>query len=144
MSKPLISFCAGTFDGLDGCHIGHKFLLSKMRALVGPKGRVMVGLNFDEYIRDYKKREPLSSWKRRERALYGTGSVDEVFGFYCNPIDLIMRFKPMHLFVGSDYSEEKIIGATEVKSWGGSVVIIPRVPNVSTSEIISKLNEQAK
>lgn len=145
MSKPLIAFCAGVFDSTPDNlpHSGHKFLLTKMRELVGPNGQVIVGLNFDQYIIDYKKRQPLSNWAERKRAIFLAPVVDEVYGFYCNPIDLIMWLKPDFLCVGSDYQESQIIGAQEIKQWGGSVVIIPRIPNVSTSEIIAaqKLNK---
>lgn len=137
-----IAFCAGVFDSVPENlpHAGHKFLLSEMRKLVGREGKVLIGLNSDQYVRDYKNREPLSGWAKRADALYDTDLVNEVFGFYCNPIDLITRFKPTHIFCGGDYQEAAVIGYEECKKWGGSVVIIPRIPNISTSNIIKELN----
>lgn len=139
-----IAFCAGCFDStLDNLpHSGHRFLLSEMRKLVGPEGKVLIGLNSDKYIRDYKNREPLSNWTKRADALYDTGLVDEVFGFYCNPIDLIMRFKPDFIVCGGDYKEESVIGYEECKKWNGKVVIIERLPGISTSNIVSELSEK--
>ena len=134
-----IAFVAGCFDSTPDNlpHRGHKFLLTEMRKLVGEEGLIIIGLNQDKYIIDYKKRQPLSNWAERKRALLLTGEVNHVEGFYCNPIDLIMFFKPDYLITGSDYQESQIIGAQEIKQWGGKVVIIERLPNISTSQIIS-------
>jgi bifunctional ADP-heptose synthase (sugar kinase/adenylyltransferase) len=42
---------------------------------------------------------------------------------------------------GGDYTESTIVGATEVKSWGGRVVVVPLTPGQSTTAIIRKLSE---
>jgi D-beta-D-heptose 7-phosphate kinase/D-beta-D-heptose 1-phosphate adenosyltransferase len=42
---------------------------------------------------------------------------------------------------GGDYSEETIVGATEVRSWGGRVLVVPLTPGHSTTDIIRKLSE---
>jgi bifunctional ADP-heptose synthase (sugar kinase/adenylyltransferase) len=114
-----------------------------MRKLVGEEGKVIIGLNRDEYIRDFKKRQPLSNWAERKRALLLTREVNHVEGFYCNPIDLIMFFKPDYIFVGSDRTEKEVIGHEECKQWGGKVVIIERLLGISTTAIIAaqKLNK---
>jgi D-beta-D-heptose 7-phosphate kinase/D-beta-D-heptose 1-phosphate adenosyltransferase len=143
MNKIQTAFCAGVFDSTPDNlpHSGHLFLLNEMRKLVGPTGQVIIGLNSDGYIIDYKKRQPLSSWLKRRRALYESRLVNEVHGFYCNPIDLIMMVKPDFLITGSDYNESQIIGAQEIKQWGGRTVIIERLPGISTSQIIQNLNK---
>jgi D-beta-D-heptose 7-phosphate kinase/D-beta-D-heptose 1-phosphate adenosyltransferase len=41
---------------------------------------------------------------------------------------------------GGDYSEATIVGAREVKSWGGRVAVIPLTPGHSTTSIIEKLS----
>jgi len=109
-----------------------------MRELVGEEGKVIIGLNRDEYIIDYKKRQPLSNWAERKRALLLTREVNHVDGFYCNPIDLIMFFKPDFIFVGDDRTEKEVIGHDICDSWGGKVIIVKRLPGISTTEIIQK------
>ena len=42
---------------------------------------------------------------------------------------------------GGDYTEGTIVGANEVKSWGGRVVVVPLTPDQSTTAIIRKLSE---
>jgi D-beta-D-heptose 7-phosphate kinase/D-beta-D-heptose 1-phosphate adenosyltransferase len=43
---------------------------------------------------------------------------------------------------GGDYSEDTIVGAAEVKSWGGRVVIVPLSAGHSTTGMIRKLSEK--
>jgi D-beta-D-heptose 7-phosphate kinase/D-beta-D-heptose 1-phosphate adenosyltransferase len=43
------------------------------------------------------------------------------------------------LVKGGDYDESTIVGATEVRGWGGEVVVIPLTPGQSTTSIIEKL-----
>jgi D-beta-D-heptose 7-phosphate kinase/D-beta-D-heptose 1-phosphate adenosyltransferase len=42
---------------------------------------------------------------------------------------------------GGDYSEDTIVGAAEVKGWGGKVVVVPITPGHSTTNIIKRLSE---
>ena len=43
------------------------------------------------------------------------------------------------LVKGGDYSEASIVGAREVRSWGGDVVVVPLTPGHSTTSTIEKL-----
>jgi ADP-heptose synthase, bifunctional sugar kinase/adenylyltransferase len=55
------------------------------------------------------------------------------------PLNLIEVLRPDILAKGDDYTEEQVVGASEVKSWGGKVALIPIVPGRSTSNIIGKI-----
>jgi bifunctional ADP-heptose synthase (sugar kinase/adenylyltransferase) len=55
------------------------------------------------------------------------------------PLDLINAIRPDVLVKGGDYTLEQIVGATEVMSWGGRVVINPIVPGFSTTGILEKI-----
>jgi len=52
-----------------------------------------------------------------------------------------MTLKPDVIVKGGDYNEGTIVGANEVKSWGGRVVVVPLTPDQSTTAIIRKLSE---
>ena len=55
------------------------------------------------------------------------------------PLELISALRPDVLVKGGDYTETTIVGAREVRSWGGDVVVIPLTPGQSTTSIIERL-----
>ncbi len=57
------------------------------------------------------------------------------------PLETILQIRPDVLVKGSEYIEEDIVGAPEVKSWGGRVVRVPMVPGWSTSQIIAAIRQ---
>ncbi len=57
------------------------------------------------------------------------------------PLELVKVLKPDVIVKGGDYTENTIVGAAEIKSWGGRVVVVPLTPNQSTTAIIRKLSE---
>ncbi len=56
------------------------------------------------------------------------------------PLNLIDAIKPNVIVKGDDYTEEQVVGGKEVKSWGGSVKLIPLVQGRSTSGILEKIS----
>jgi len=55
------------------------------------------------------------------------------------PLELINALRPDVLVKGGDYTIEQIVGAKEVITNGGRVVINPIVEGYSTTEIMKKL-----
>ena len=55
------------------------------------------------------------------------------------PLALINALRPDVLVKGGDYDEASIVGAQEVRGWGGDVVIIPITPGHSTTATIERL-----
>jgi D-beta-D-heptose 7-phosphate kinase/D-beta-D-heptose 1-phosphate adenosyltransferase len=55
------------------------------------------------------------------------------------PLDLILTLRPDVLAKGADYTEATVVGAAEVKSWGGQVALIPLIADRSTTGIIQRL-----
>jgi len=58
------------------------------------------------------------------------------------PLELILALKPDIIVKGGDYTPDTIVGAAEVRAWGGEVVVVPLTPNQSTTSIIRKLRER--
>ncbi len=56
------------------------------------------------------------------------------------PLELINLVRPDVLVKGGDYTLEQIVGAKEVLSWGGRVVINPIIPGFSTTGILEKIS----
>lgn len=130
-----VVFTNGCFDLL---HAGHVTYLEQAR---NAGDRLVLGLNTDASVRRLKgESRPVIHEQDRARVLAALESVDAVILFdEDTPLKLIQAIKPEILVKGSDYTEEQVVGATEVKSWGGKVVLVPVVPGHSTSHIIEKL-----
>ena len=55
------------------------------------------------------------------------------------PIQRILDCKPDILVKGGDWAVDKIVGATEVRGWGGKVVSIPFLHDTSTTAMVNKI-----
>ncbi|MGB5736967.1 MAG: D-glycero-beta-D-manno-heptose 1-phosphate adenylyltransferase, partial [Thiohalocapsa sp.] len=130
-----IVFTNGCFDLL---HVGHVTYLERARR---HGHRLVVGLNTDRSVRRLKGPErPLIGEQDRARVLAALAAVDAVVLFDAGtPIDLILAIRPDVLAKGADYSEDAVVGAADVKSWGGQVVLVPLVDDRSTSGIIQRM-----
>lgn len=140
MNKSIIGFISGVFDGPEGLHEGHRYILSQARLQCDS---LVVSVNCDDYIRKTKGREPCMNAEKRAEAILdlkdenGNDIVDAVFiRDEDSPLNSILKLKPDIIFAGGDYHAEDVIGYNEIKLWGGKVVIIERLPNISTTEIL--------
>jgi D-beta-D-heptose 7-phosphate kinase/D-beta-D-heptose 1-phosphate adenosyltransferase len=126
----------------DLLHPGHIDLLSTARESADA---LIVGVNSDESVRRLKgQTRPVRSDAERAYVLAGLECVDLVVIFpEDTPLNLVKHLKPDLIVKGGDYSEDTIVGAKEVKSWGGSVVVVPLTRGQSTTAIIRKLGESS-
>ncbi|MGA2904767.1 MAG: bifunctional D-glycero-beta-D-manno-heptose-7-phosphate kinase/D-glycero-beta-D-manno-heptose 1-phosphate adenylyltransferase HldE [Candidatus Korobacteraceae bacterium] len=129
-----VVFTNGCFDIL---HIGHIRLLEEARR----KGdRLIVGLNSDESVRRLKgPLRPIIAEGERARVLAALSAVDAVVVFdESTPLQLIEAIHPDVLVKGGDYTEDTVVGAREVRAWGGRVELIPLAGDISTTRLIAK------
>jgi D-beta-D-heptose 7-phosphate kinase/D-beta-D-heptose 1-phosphate adenosyltransferase len=128
-------FTNGVFDLL---HPGHVDVLVGARRL---GGALVVGVNSDESVRRLKgPSRPVRSAAERCYVLAALEAVDAVVVFdEDTPSELINALRPDVLVKGGDYDEASIVGAQEVRSWGGEVVVVPLTPGHSTTSTIEKL-----
>jgi D-beta-D-heptose 7-phosphate kinase/D-beta-D-heptose 1-phosphate adenosyltransferase len=76
----------------------------------------------------------------RARVVAALGCVDCVVVFdEDTPADLIAALSPDVLVKGGDYAPDAIAGASHVRSTGGEVVIIPLLPDRSTTRLVERL-----
>jgi len=131
-----VVFTNGCFDLL---HVGHVTYLERARRY---GRRLVVGLNTDTSVRRLKGPErPLIGQADRARVLAALAAVDAVVLFdQDTPLMLIKQLRPDVLAKGADYREEQVVGAAEVKSWGGQVALVPLVEDRSTTGIIARMN----
>lgn len=130
-----VVFTNGCFDLI---HIGHVRLLHKARE----KGDcLVVAVNSDSSVRQIKEPgRPVTPEDQRAEVVAAFGCVDWVTIFdEPDPLDLIRLLKPDVLVKGTDWSEEEIVGAPEVREAGGQVLRIQLEPGSSTSALIKKI-----
>jgi rfaE bifunctional protein nucleotidyltransferase chain/domain len=132
-----VVFTNGVFDLL---HPGHVDVLLGARR----KGdSLVVGLNSDASVKRLKGPErPIRAQVERAYVLAALAMVDVVVIFdEDTPLETVMAIRPDVLVKGGDYTETTVVGAREVRSWGGTVAIIPLTPVHSTTSIIQRLRD---
>lgn len=134
-----VGFTNGCFDIL---HKGHVAYLAQARSWCD---RLIVGLNSDDSVRALKgEGRPVNDLESRALVLAGLGSVDLVVPFEeQTPLKLIEAARPDVLIKGADYSEDEVVGATQVRGWGGEVRLAEIVEGYSTTAAIAKMTKKA-
>jgi D-beta-D-heptose 7-phosphate kinase/D-beta-D-heptose 1-phosphate adenosyltransferase len=130
-----IGFTNGCFDIL---HPGHISLIREARHHCD---RLIVGLNSDASVKRLKGPErPVNDEASRALVLAALENVDGLVVFdEDTPLDVINRLRPDVLVKGADYTVEQVVGAPEVQSWGGSVVLAEIKAGHSTTATIKKM-----
>lgn len=130
-----IIFTNGCFDLM---HPGHLNYLAQARSL---GARLVVGLNTDESVHQLKgQNRPIMDQDARALLLASLAFVDLLVLFSEEtPLQLIQTLRPDVLVKGADYREEDVVGAKEVRSWGGDVELLPFIEGYSTSAIEAKI-----
>jgi D-beta-D-heptose 7-phosphate kinase / D-beta-D-heptose 1-phosphate adenosyltransferase len=133
-----IVFTNGCFDLL---HAGHIKLL---RAARQEGSKLIVGLNTDGSIKRLKGgSRPIVNQYDRAVVISALDCVDLVVFFDDDtPIQLIEKLRPHVLCKGADYKRETVVGHEFVESYGGRIVIIPLVGDISTSKILEKIQRK--
>ena len=129
-----VVFTNGCFDLL---HIGHVTLLDDARR---EGDRLILGINSDASVSRLKgPSRPIVPEHARARVLAALAAVDAVVVFdEPTPLELMVALRPDVIVKGGDYVADEIVGAAEVRSWGGRVKIVPFVEGFSTTQIIDR------
>lgn len=138
LPRPLV-FTNGVFDVL---HRGHVTYLAQARAL---GACLVVALNSDASARRLGKGpgRPVNVLEDRAAVIAALASVDLVTWFEEDtPLALILSVRPDMLVKGGDWKHNAIVGATEVKSWGGTVHSIAFAHQRSTTALLQRIREQ--
>lgn len=136
----------GTFDLF---HAGHVDLLRRCQQLAGPDGKVIVGLNTDEFVEGYKGEKPVISFRNREDVLYALGMVHDVFasdqpdGSIKELLDDVRKNYGLDILaVGSDWADKDYYAQIGIES--ETLLLLERVglvylprpkTGISTTEI---------
>ena len=130
-----IAFTNGVFDIL---HPGHIYSLSQAAA---EAEMLVVGLNADVSVKRLKgESRPVNVQDTRAIMMASLQIVDAVVFFEEDtPLELIKSILPDVLVKGGDYTLEQVVGAKEVMTAGGRVVINPLKEGYSTTSFIEQL-----
>ena len=135
LARPLV-FTNGCFDIL---HRGHVTYLAQARAL---GAAMVVALNTDASVRRLGKGEdrPVNPLEDRLAVMAALECVDLVTWFdEDTPLARILDARPEVLVKGGDWAADRIVGATEVRSWGGAVHSIPFEHERSTTALLGRI-----
>jgi len=129
-------FTNGVFDVL---HRGHVTYLAEARTL---GGSLVVALNSDASVKRLGKGEdrPINVLEDRMAVIASLECVSLVTWFEDDtPLLRILESHPDVLVKGGDWPIDRIVGGTEVKSWGGSVRAIAFQFERSTTAMLARI-----
>ena len=133
-----VVFTNGVFDLL---HRGHIDVLLGARR---QGDHLVVGINSDASVRRLKgPSRPLQAASERSYVIAALAMVDAVVVFdEDTPLELIQALRPDVLVKGGDYDVSTIVGAREVRDWGGRVTVVPLTAGYSTTSLAERLRDR--
>ena len=136
-------YTGGTFDLF---HVGHVRLLERCREISGQSGTVIVSLNTDEFIEQYKGKPPIISYQDRAEILLSCKYVDQVIPNFGNEDSkpAIVEASPDIIAIGSDWALKDYYKQMDFEqSWldklNISLIYIPYTQGISSTEIKARL-----
>ncbi len=126
----------GSFDLMHAGHLHIIFEASKQADCL------VVALNSDESIKQYKSpTRPIVPLEFRLEMMASIGFIDYVTWFSeLDPRNILEKIRPDVHVNGSEYGPN-CIEADVVKKHGGKIHIVEKIPGLSTSEIITKVQK---
>lgn len=128
----------GTFDLI---HSGHIQLINNCYKLAGSTGKVVVGINSDDFVYEYKKIKPIIPLTDRVKVISNLLKVHKVVVNESKSLEkLLIEEKPNILVVGSDWAKKDYfsqIGVTLDWLYSKDILLVYThyTEGVSSSEI---------
>lgn len=139
-----IVYTGGTFDLL---HAGHVDFLAVCRKIAGDNGRVVVGLNRDEFVASYKGHPPACTYEERRDVLCGCRYVDEVVvnsGDADSKIAITL-VNPDFIVIGDDWAHRNYYAQMSftpewLNEMDYTLLYVPRQRMLSSTDIKARIN----
>ena len=138
-----VVYSGGTFDLI---HSGHIRFLKACRRVAGENGRLVISLNTDAFIEQYKGSAPIMSFAEREEVLLGIKYVDEVvaneFGADSKPT--ILSVLPDFIVVGDDWAKRDYYAQMQfTQGWLDAhkiqLIYVPYTQGISTTDLKKRI-----
>lgn len=130
MKKYKTGYTQGVFDMF---HVGHLRLINRASERCE---RLIVGVNSDALVQDYKNKIPVINEVDRAEIIRNLRSVDQVL--IVSTLNKAQLWKELHfdaIFIGDDWKGNDRWTQTEIalKKYGAEVVYLPHTPQVSST-----------
>lgn len=138
-------YTGGTYDMF---HIGHIQLLRAAKKIAGDDGEVIVALNTDEFIEEFKGSRPVLNYEHREAPLLACRYVDRVIpnvGGQDSRITIDSVLPIDFIVIGSDWAPPKdyygqmMFDAQWLRERNITLLYVDRNTGMSTTEIKRRL-----
>lgn len=136
----MIVYTGGTFDLF---HKGHVNLLKWCKSI---GNEVIVSLNTDEFINEYKGKPPVISYEDRKNVLLSCKYVDDVIPNYGGTDSkiAIISVMPNIIVIGSDWAKKDYytqMGFTQewLDEYGIALCYVPYTWDISTTKIKGRI-----
>ena len=131
----VVVFTNGCFDLL---HAGHVAYLERARTL---GDALVVAVNSDRSVRALKgPTRPITRVQDRSRLLAALACVDWVIVFDDDTAERLLSSQQPDIYVkGGDYTRSEPVEAATVRSYGGSVRILPFAAGYSTTDLLQRI-----
>lgn len=136
-NREIIGYTQGTFDLF---HIGHLNLLEHAKEQCD---YLIVGVNSDALVEDYKHKHPVVGELERAEVLSGMSVVDEChIVTTLDKMDAYAKFHFDRIFIGDDWrgNSRWEQTKTEMDSIGVQLVFLPHTSGISTTAITESIN----
>lgn len=128
--KYKVGYTQGVFDMF---HIGHLTLLNNAAKRCD---KLIVGVNSDLLVQDYKKKTPVVNEYNRAEIIRNIKAVDEcIIVETLDKVEILKKYKYDAIFIGDDWKGNDRWAQTEIdlKPYGVDVVYLPHTPDVSST-----------
>lgn len=130
IKRYILGYTQGTFDMF---HIGHLNLLRNAKSLCD---RLIVGVNSDDLVQQYKKKVPVINENERAEIVKALRYVDDVF--ICDTLDKTVAWESIHfnaIFIGDDWKGNPRWSQTEkdLAKYGAEVIYLKHTEGISST-----------
>lgn len=136
-------YTGGTFDLF---HSGHVNFLRQCGKIAGPDGEVVVSLNTDEFVKEYKGKAPVYTYAEREKLLLGCRYVSRVVPNFGGPDSKIaIEFvNPSIIAIADDWCKKDYYKQMSfTQAWLDerdiTLIYIPYTENISTTSLKERI-----